>query len=102
MTVITVKRWLLQQHELTMDDYLWINKLKCTIDVKNHTTEVPFSGGTRQMQWYREILIQTTTKQQENMLQLKYGNKIILMSMVMGLPGTTCIDNYGTIYFDTH
>lgn len=98
--MLQVKRWKLFQDDITTDDYLWITKLKCIVDIKNHTADVPWYGGTHQMHVRRDILIQTTTQKQEDMLQLKYGKNLLLMSMVVGASGTTLIDDYGTIYFD--
>ena len=96
-----VKRWQLNKTTFAEDDFLWLKKYSHHVDVKNdiQTFEV-FGGRQFQVAGRRDVYVQTITEEQENMLHLKYGSQLWLLSTMMINENQIYQDEYGTITFN--
>jgi hypothetical protein len=95
-----IKRWQLNKTTVDEADVLWLRKYSRKLDVKNDVREFETHGKTFQYHNKMDIFVQTETREQENMLQLKYGNLLFLMTQTWIAPGQVLQDHYGTITFD--
>ena len=93
----TVKRWLLNQQTFDQSDHVWLSKWADYFHVKRNTIPCETYGGTVHVAGELQIIVQTSTHEQENMLQLKYGKDLYLLNVLVVEPGQIYQDQYGTI-----
>ena len=95
-----VKRWILVQKHLELDDVLWLRGLGCGVNV-SAKEPITMDLGSHQHTFSNlrsnQIQVLTTTPKQEIMLQLKYSKDILLASVVYLQDGEVYQDNFGTI-----
>jgi hypothetical protein len=88
--MITRKIWHLPANNLTEADAIWLQGLKCRVEIQGGIPQDIVASG----QTYRyvglppKLNIETTCEKQESMLQLKYGDELKLM-MVYRTPSDT-------------
>lgn len=84
MVLTEIKNWYLILDTFTKNDYIWITSIGCNITVTPPLTQtVNLLNGTT-IHYVTEaprIEIETTCKQQQSMLQLKYGDLLYLKNM---------------------
>lgn len=77
----TIKTWLLLDHSLGESDYAWISSNSENMKVEYDTQYQLSMDGYNWInptQVVAEVLITTSCKKQESMLQLKYGDQLKL------------------------
>lgn len=96
-----IKRWQLNKSTFEQDDYIWLKRYSHWVDVKSdiQTYDV-FPGRQIQVAGKSEIYIQTATQEQQDMLQLKYGDILFLLSQTWVGEGQIIQDAYGIITLD--
>ena len=78
-------------------DFIWLKGLKCDVNCNPKRTPVHWSGGTEYLYTGNEIVVTTYTQKQCDMLALKYGNDMTLMSYVVVAPGSVVHDGFGVL-----
>jgi hypothetical protein len=95
--VKTVKRWLLNQQTFDQSDQVWLSKWTDYFDTKRNNTIYETYNGRVHVAGELQIIVQTSTPNQENMLQLKYGRDLYLLNVLAMYPGQVYQDQYGTV-----
>lgn len=85
MGVVTYKTWLIRQDEVSEDDILWLEGHNIQAIMPHREVREIVYGN--QVYHYTGAVIRnfgaiTTTKKQEDMLMLKYGDSILLNQVV--------------------
>lgn len=87
------RTWLLARESVGEDDFKWLKAFDISIRVDAPTQEFDSFGGTTHKIYGKPLYtMDTTTDKQRDMLILKYGNDVVLLSEEIVLPGTmsTC------------
>lgn len=87
------RTWLLARETVCEADFLWLKAFDIPIRIDQPTHEfTTTSGGTHKIAGKPMYTMDTTTDKQRDMLVLKYGNDVVLLSEEIVLPGTisTC------------
>ena len=96
-----VKRWLLLKRPIDQDDIIWLRGLNCntTIEAIKEPLKLMYGGRQHTFSNLRsnQVQVLTTTPKQETMLKLKYGDDIVLGTVVYLEHGEVYQDNLGTI-----
>ena len=96
--ITTVKRWMLALPNFTEADYKWCKKYSHDLQVKTPTSDFEIYGKRyAYASGFPEIIIQTTTQEQEDMLQLKYSGSLYLLNVIAMTENTYYQDEYGPI-----
>lgn len=94
-----VKRWAIIKNQLDEADYIWIKNNSNQMTVNHKTTDIPsFSKEFSRVYVGSEVILTTTTEEQEAMLRLKYDNKLVLLTVVFLEPGQVYHDHFGEMY----
>ena len=95
-----VKRWAIIKEPLDQADCIWIKNNSDNFVVNHKVEDVPTFGNNGFSKIYlgSEVILQTTSKEQEAMLRLKYADKLILLTVVFLDAGQQFTDHFGTMY----
>lgn len=98
-----VKRWTVIKHPLDEADYIWIKNNSNQMTVNHKVQDIPsFNNGFSKVYMGSEVILTTTTEEQETMLRLKYDDQLVLLTVVFLEPGQNYQDHFGSICYDTY
>lgn len=88
MAYVRCKTWALIQNELGQDDLLWFTGIGVRVNVERPSHSFnDMNGGIKRIYGKPNITIESETKKQENLLQLKYGGNLLLLSDIIYTEG---------------
>lgn len=86
---MTFRTWMLLQDTVDEADFKWLKAfdIPIKIDRPSHTFDMS-TGSTHTIYGKTKITLDTTTDKQRDMLILKYGNNVVLLSEEYVLPNS--------------
>jgi hypothetical protein len=89
---LVTKRWWINQDTIGEDDLKWLRRFgaQVNVDQPTHTFEV-MGGGTHKIAGKLKIEVTTTTDEQQNMLMLKYSERLVLIEQFVTLPNSMTV-----------
>ena len=82
------KTWTLKSKQITEDSIKFLSSMDIKVRVHHGSVPLYYQGRTYQFSGDSRIEIETSSKEQESMLQLKYGTDLVLLESSTVLPNS--------------